>query len=65
MQILSVFSGKEVEDRVRRLLGIPDYMRIAFACRLGYPASARKYLRVRRDVQEFAHHNQFGNYGIR
>ncbi len=65
MQILSVFSASEVEDQLRRILGIPDHMKIAFACRLGYPALAGKQVRVRRDVREFTHHNRYGNYDLR
>jgi nitroreductase len=65
MQVLSVFGGREVEDHLHRILGIPDYMKIAFACRLGYPAADGKYLRVRRHVREFTRHNRYGNYGLR
>jgi len=65
MQVLSVFSGEQVEDHLHRILGIPDYMKIAFACRLGYPVVADKHLRVRRDVREFTHHNRYGNYRLR
>jgi nitroreductase len=60
--ILSVFGNDEVEKEAKRILDIPGYMKIAFACRLGYPVSARaKYLRVRRDWDIFTHHNRFGN----
>jgi nitroreductase len=63
--ILSVFFGNSVEKEVKRILKIPEYMKIAFGCRLGYPVSKpSEYLRVRRDVESFAHHNQFGNTGI-
>jgi nitroreductase len=63
--ILSVFSNDEVEQDVKGILNIPEYMKIAFAVRLGYPTSIpSKYLRVRRDVDAFVHHNQFGNRGI-
>jgi len=63
--ILSVFSGNSVEKEVKRNLKIPEYMKIAVGCRLGYPVSKpSEYLRVRRDVESFAHHNQFGNTGI-
>jgi hypothetical protein len=59
---MSVFSANAVEKEVKRILDIPENMKIAFACRLGYPISAPiKYLRVRRDVEDFAHHNRFGN----
>jgi nitroreductase len=60
-QIMSVFSGKAVEEQVKQILEIPDCMRIGFAARLGYAASSTlKYVRVRRDVADFAHHNRFG-----
>jgi nitroreductase len=60
--ILSVFSGILVEKEVKKILKIPEYMKIAFAARVGYPRSAlSNYLRVRRDVQDFVHHNRFGN----
>jgi nitroreductase len=38
MQIMSVFGGPRVEVDLRRILAVPDHLRIAFACRLGYPA---------------------------
>lgn len=62
--ILSTFSGNPVEKEVRKILNIPEYMKIAFAVRLGYPRSvhARKYLRVRRDLKDFVHYNRFGSY---
>ena len=47
---------------VKKILNIPDHLLIAFSCRLGYPVSEpAKYLRVRRDVKDFIHHNRFGN----
>jgi nitroreductase len=61
LQIMSVFSGNIVEKEVKRLLGVPEYMQIAFASRLGYAIpTGFKYVRVRRDVEDFAHHNKFG-----
>ena len=61
LQIMSVFSGNVVEKEVKRLLGVPEYMQIAFASRLGYAVpTGFKYVRVRRDVEDFAHHNKFG-----
>jgi nitroreductase len=65
LQILSVFSMDKVEREVKQTLSIPDYMKIAFASRLGYPISASaQYLRVRRDTKDFTHHNRFGNRGL-
>ncbi len=61
-QIMSVFGGNSVEQDVKKILGIPEYMRIAYAVRLGYPVSKpSKLLRVRRDIDGFAHYNRFGN----
>jgi nitroreductase len=61
-QIMSVFGGDSVEQEAREILDIPEYMRIAYAVRLGYPISKpSKLLRVRRDMIELAHHNRFGN----
>ena len=64
LQILSAFSAPPVELEIKNLLGVPEYMKIAYTCRLGYPTSANKYLRVRRDIEEFVHHNQIGNKGL-
>jgi nitroreductase len=63
LQILSAFSAPPVETEIKKLLGVPDCMKIAYTCRLGYPASTSKYLRVRRDIEDFTHHNKFGNKG--
>ena len=64
VQILSAFSGNAVEKEAKRILGVPEYMKIAFALRLGYPVSRpTKQLRVRRDIEMLTHHNKFGNKG--
>ena len=48
-------------DEAKSILGIPDDRIIAFSCRLGYPISEpARYLRVRREVRDFTHHNRFG-----
>jgi nitroreductase len=60
MQIMSVFSAQHVEAELREILSIPDHIDIAFACRLGYPSvGPGRYLRVRREIQRFTHHNTF------
>jgi nitroreductase len=65
VHIMSTFSGAPVQKELKSLLHIPEYLKIAFASSLGYPISTpSKYLRVRRDVQEFTHHNRFGNKGV-
>jgi nitroreductase len=58
---LHIISSLSTDPEVRRILAVPDHLVIAFACRLGYPTSEpRPYVRVRRDVASFAHHNRFG-----
>ena len=64
LQILSVFSSEPVEREMRRILDFPSYLKIAYACRLGYPAAAHDYLRVRRDVNDFTHRNRYGGKGL-
>jgi len=61
-QIMSIFGGNTVEQDVKKILEIPEYMRIAYAIRLGYPVSKpSKILRVRRDIDGVVHYNRFGN----
>lgn len=63
--VVSVLSADPVEKEVKSLLNIPENLKIAFASRLGYPISTpTKYLRVRRDMEDFTHYNRFGNKGI-
>jgi nitroreductase len=58
---LHIVSSLNDDPEVRRILAVPDDLVIAFACRLGYPAAEpRPYVRVRRDVADFAHRNRFG-----
>jgi nitroreductase len=64
LQILSSFSAPPVETEIKKLLDVPEYMKVAYTCRLGYPTGANKYLRVRREVEDFAHYNRFGIKGI-
>jgi len=64
-QIMSVFGGNSVEQDVKKILEIPEYMRIAYAVRLGYPISRpSKFLRVRREIDGFVHYNRFGDKGF-
>ncbi len=62
--VVSSLSAGQVEKEVKSILNIPGHLRIAFSIRLGYPSSTGKYLRVRREVQDFTHHNRFGSKGI-
>jgi nitroreductase len=64
-QIVSPLANPPVEKEVKRILAIPEHLRVVFGIRLGYAASASpRRLRVRRDIEDFSHHNRFGNRGI-
>jgi len=59
------FSKEELLRKKVGILGIPAHIKIAYACRLGYPISEQgKGLRVRRGVKDFTHHNRFGSRGL-
>ncbi len=64
VQILSVFSSDAVEAEMRRILDFSSHFKIAYACRLGHPAAAQGYIRVRRSIDDFVHCNGFGNKGL-
>jgi nitroreductase len=58
--VVSSLGSGSMEKEVKRILGIPKRLRIAFTFRLGYPAAKPEtYLRVRRDIQDFTHHNRY------
>jgi len=60
--VVSAVGAAPVEKEVKSILNIPDRLKIPFAFRLGYPVSTpAKSLRVRRDVEDFTHHNRFGD----
>jgi len=61
LHIVSALSGYNAEKEIKRMLGIPSKFSIAISFRLGYPIAPVKYLRVRRDLCDFAHHDHFGN----
>lgn len=65
LQILSAVGGAEAEGPLRRILAIPDPLKIAFACRLGYPAAAPDgHLRVRREIGAFTHRDRYGKRSL-
>jgi nitroreductase len=63
-QIVSAFSDPAVESEVRRILLIPETRKIAFGARVGFPTSIPHYVRVRRDLDDFVHHNLYGTRGL-
>lgn len=63
--IVSSLGAGPAEKELKHLLGIPNSLQIVYAIRLGYPVSGPdKYLRVRREVKDFTHHNRFGDKGL-
>jgi nitroreductase len=64
LQVLSAFASPPVEKQVKQILNIPEPLKIAYTCRLGYTTGSNKYLRVRRDIEDFAHYNKFESKGI-
>lgn len=65
VHIISNISNEPIQMEVKRILNIPEHLKIAISLRLGYPVPGpTKYLRVRRDVKDFTHHNRFGNNDI-
>ena len=62
--VVSAISSPPVAKEIVNLLHIPKNFQIAFSARLGHPAGPVKYLRVRREIKDFTHHNSFGNKGL-
>lgn len=63
--IFSPIGSGPAEKEVKRVLNVPEKLRIVYGIRLGYAAGKTgKPLRVRRDVENFTHHNRYGNKGI-
>ena len=60
LHIVSSLSNNEVENQVKKILGIPSYLKIGISFRLGYTSDRNSdYLRVRRNIEEFSHYNNF------
>lgn len=65
--IVSSFGEEPLATALKELLQIPAALKVVYAIQLGYPpdgAAAGAYLRVRRDLPDFTHHNRFGNQGL-
>lgn len=64
-QVLSTFSNEQVEKELKQLFELPEWAGIGFACRLGYSSeSVRTPGRVRRPLEQFCHHNRFGDHSL-
>ena len=64
MQILSFSQMISVEKELKQLLSIPDPLKIVYTIRLGYPTRQFPHLRVRRDIEDFAHYNNYQKKGL-
>ena len=63
--IVSSLADGPVGKEVKRILAVPEHLRVALSIRLGYAAAGQtRHPRVRRDIEDFSHHNRFGNKGI-
>ncbi|MFI5137116.1 MAG: nitroreductase family protein [Sphingobacteriales bacterium] len=58
--IVSSLSNGPYAKGIKKLLNIPEKFVIAYAFRLGHAVNPQKQLRVRRNVEDFAHHNSYG-----
>lgn len=59
LQVMSTFSGEQVEPEVDRVLGVTPPWRIAYALRIGHALAPAAEPRVRRDPEMFVHRNRF------
>jgi nitroreductase len=62
--IVSSLSNPVMEKQIKKLLNIPKHLIIAYSFRLGYALKPHTYLRVRREVEDFVHHNFYQVKGI-
>ncbi len=59
---MHIVSSLSSGDEIKAILGIPERLTVAFSCRLGYPAAEPgSYLRVRRDIEDFTHHDRYAS----
>jgi nitroreductase len=57
--IVSSLSNGSMKRGIKKLLNIPASLVIAYSFRLGYAVNSTEYLRVRREVNDFTHHNEY------
>jgi nitroreductase len=59
-QMISSVANEATAAAIRRVLGIPDRLSIAYALRVGMPLAPTPTPRVRREISAFVHHNRYG-----
>jgi hypothetical protein len=57
--VVSAISALPVTKEVMKLLNILKNLQIAYSACLDYAMGPAKYPRVRRDINDFTHHNNF------
>jgi nitroreductase len=62
--VVSSLSEGNIEKEIKKMLNIPDHLMIAISYRLGYPVKPYNYLRVRRDIDDFCHFNNYNTKRI-
>lgn len=62
--IVSSLSSGPMEKGIKKLMNIPKNLTIAYSFRLGYALKPYKYIRIRREVEDFTYHNQYGENGL-
>jgi len=56
---LSSLNDDKAQSEIKDMLNIPEHLKIALSFRIGYPTSEAKYTRVRRDLSDFVHRNNY------
>ena len=64
VHIVSSLASDVIASELKTLLKVPEPWKIAFTMRFGYLSHPFNYLRIRRDIPDFVHHNQYGQYGL-
>lgn len=64
VHLVSEIAVPTIEKEVRKLLKIPAHLAIALGIRLGHSTIHPRYLRVRRDLEDFVSHNRFDQKGL-
>lgn len=59
MHVISSLSDDDAEHEIKDKLNIPEHLKIAISFRIGYTAAEAKYTRVRRDLSDFVHYNNY------
>ena len=64
LHIVSSLSNGPMAAGIKKMLSIPESLQIAYSFRLGYAVQPYEYIRVRRDIEDFVHHNKYGEMGL-